>query len=492
MTLPLFTDEAIYVRWSQIAKQDAAWRFISLTDGKQPMFVWIAMNMMRVFKDPLFASRMVSVAAGFGTLLGVFFLASELFKKRTEGGIMKRLFSQHLGTNIVGLISASLFIFFPFALVYDRMALYDSLVACTIVWSIYMEVILARYVRLDIAILSGIVIGSSMLTKTSGFFGIYLFPISLLLFDFKQKTWRKKIAEWVVFFIISVSIAYSLYSILRLSPFYYIIDEKNALFVRPLSMVLYNVKIGNFAWFNYIYGNFNAIVGWFITYVGLLSILTAVSSLFLKEYFREKLFLFLWFLIPFVALGVFGNTLYPRFIYFMTVPVLVLVVSTLFFLYRNKKMRYAFYLVFGLILLGYLYADKKIILDFPHAPIPQADLGQYINSWPAGGGIKEMIAFFDKESKNGKIYVATQGTFGSLPTYAVEIYLGENKNIEKKGYYPLPENIPQELVKKSKSMPVYFVFNDSEFPPATWPLELRVKYQKGIGDRHLSIYQIVP
>ena len=38
-TLPIFTDEAIYIRWGQIAKNDAAWRFISLTDGKQPLFI---------------------------------------------------------------------------------------------------------------------------------------------------------------------------------------------------------------------------------------------------------------------------------------------------------------------------------------------------------------------------------------------------------------------------------------------------------------------
>ena len=61
--LPIFTDEAIYVRWAQIASNDANWRFISLTDGKQPMFVWIAMVLMKFISDPLLAGRIVSVAA---------------------------------------------------------------------------------------------------------------------------------------------------------------------------------------------------------------------------------------------------------------------------------------------------------------------------------------------------------------------------------------------------------------------------------------------
>src|SRR3990167_1466866 len=59
LDLPIFTDEAIYVRWSQIAEQDANWRFISLTDGKQPSFVWIAMIVMKFVSDPLLSGRLV-------------------------------------------------------------------------------------------------------------------------------------------------------------------------------------------------------------------------------------------------------------------------------------------------------------------------------------------------------------------------------------------------------------------------------------------------
>src|SRR5258706_6489945 len=80
LNLPIFTDEAIYVRWAQIASNDAAWRFISLTDGKQPMFVWIAMVLMKFIQDPLFAGRTVSVIAGFFSMIGLFFVGNELFK----------------------------------------------------------------------------------------------------------------------------------------------------------------------------------------------------------------------------------------------------------------------------------------------------------------------------------------------------------------------------------------------------------------------------
>src|SRR3990172_5475681 len=82
LIIPIFTDEAIYTRWAQIAANDANWRFISLTDGKQPMFVWFAMIAIKFIDDPLIAARLVSVFTGFFTMLGLWFLSFELFKDK--------------------------------------------------------------------------------------------------------------------------------------------------------------------------------------------------------------------------------------------------------------------------------------------------------------------------------------------------------------------------------------------------------------------------
>src|SRR3990167_7652447 len=167
MSLPIFTDEAIYTRWSQIARFDAGWRFISLTDGKQPLFVWLDVISMKIINDPLLSGRIVSVFAGFLTMIGLFFLGREIFKNRW-----------------IGILSAFLYLIFPFALVYDRMALYDSLVGTFAVWRLYFEVLLIKKLRLDVALILGMILGGGVLTKTSGFFSIYLMPFTLLLFDF--------------------------------------------------------------------------------------------------------------------------------------------------------------------------------------------------------------------------------------------------------------------------------------------------------------------
>src|SRR3990167_10892944 len=77
LDIPIFTDEAIYIRWAQIGSRDANWRFIPLTDGKQPLFVWAMMISIRLFQDPLYAGRIVSVLSGLASLIGVYFLSRQ-------------------------------------------------------------------------------------------------------------------------------------------------------------------------------------------------------------------------------------------------------------------------------------------------------------------------------------------------------------------------------------------------------------------------------
>src|SRR3989344_7406580 len=55
--IPIFTDEAIYLRWAQIALTDPRWRFISLIDGKQPLFIWLLLPVLKLMSDPLVRSE---------------------------------------------------------------------------------------------------------------------------------------------------------------------------------------------------------------------------------------------------------------------------------------------------------------------------------------------------------------------------------------------------------------------------------------------------
>src|SRR3972149_3573367 len=75
-SLPVFADEAIYVRWAQVMRAEATLRFLPLTDGKQPLFMWLVIPFLKIIRDPLFAGRVTSVFAGVGTLVGIFLTAN--------------------------------------------------------------------------------------------------------------------------------------------------------------------------------------------------------------------------------------------------------------------------------------------------------------------------------------------------------------------------------------------------------------------------------
>ena len=478
--LPIFTDEAIYLRWAQIALNDSAWRFISLTDGKQPMFIWVTVAFMKFIEDPLLAGRLVSVFSGFFTMVGLFFLTYELFKNKATAFLV-----------------AILYIFYPFAQVLDRMALYDSMVATFSVWALYFSILLVRKTRLDIAYTLGFVIALGILTKTSNFFSIYLLPFTLILFDFKRKNLPNKFLTWVTFAIFASVLSFAMYNILRLSPLFQMIQAKNAIFVYPLSEWLEHP-------FTFFIGNLNGLFSWLFSYLTLPYILLIVFSLiFINKFTKEKILLFLYFLVPFVALALFGRVIFPRFIYFMSLYLLPLaawglnyIISEALRYSEGKNKAHVIKKLIPIIVFAFIWYPGFVSYQFAKDPInsqiAKADNNQYVNSWAAGWGVKESVEYFKDKAKNQKIFIATEGTFGLLPA-SMELYMVDNKNIKIKGYWPV-DIFPKEALNYAKKMPSYFIAYQSNhiIIPPEFPLKLVFQVRQGNTDYFYRVYQILP
>lgn len=486
LSLPIFTDEAIYVRWAQIANADSAWRFISLVDGKQPLFIWLEMIMMRFVKDPLLAGRLVSVMAGFATVVGVYFVAYELFSKL-----------ENEKKRIVASVSSALCVILPITLVYDRLAIYESLVTALFIWSLYFQIRLVRVIRFDHSLVLGFVLGAAVLTKSIGFLSIYLTPFLVLLFNFEKKNLKNRILKTILYFGVSTVLAYLIYSILRLSPFFHMINQKNTVFIYTFG-----------DWFRFtmqqrvdlFISNSKGLFDWLFVYFTIPFVFLAlVSFIFDKKLLKEKTILILWFLLPILSLCFLGRTLYPRYIVFMTIPLLPLVSLSIFNILERIKPVWGKVLFVIAILIVPFRSDFYILTDFARAPIPKLDLEQLINGWPAGGGVKESVEFFEEQAKKGEIMIGTQGTFGLMPA-AYEIYLNQNQNVRINGFWPVESNqVPLLLLDYAQRIPTYFVFYqecpDCEFPgdaPDSLGLKEVVSYKKGIGKTSLTIYQVLP
>lgn len=466
-SFPIFTDEAIYIRWSQIGSRDAAWRFISLVDGKQPLYTWIAMVLMRFVSDPVLAGRLVSVFAGLGSLVGIFFLGWEVF-----------------ASTRIGIIASILYLISPFALVYDRMALYDSLVTMFSIWNLYGAILLVRYKRLDIALIFGITLGLGMLNKTSGFLSLYMVPLTLFLFDWKKTGVIRRLGAWFLCVLVAIFISQGMYSVLRLSPLFGVIAQKNAIFVFPFSEWLKHPT-------NFFIGNIRGLFDWLINYLTWPVWITALlPALFFWRHTREKLLLYSWWFVPFAALALFARILYPRFILFMTMPLLILAAVAIDGIVKKYGRTMFGFFVIAIMIIPSIWTDYLFITNPIYAPIAQADRGQYLNDWPSGWGVREVKDYLLKESLHGKVVVYTDGTFGLLP-YGLEMYLVDLPNIEIHGIWPIPANPSPDVLTSVREYPTYLVLNQLLEAPKEWSLTLLATYYKGLrSDRSLRLYKV--
>lgn len=471
---PIFTDEAIYTRWSQIALNDASLRFISLTDGKQPLWHWFTMSAMKVIADPLLAGRFVSAAAGFAAMIGIWFLTYEL-----------------LGKKKTAFFAALLYLITPFSLLYDRIALVDSMLTMWGIWALYFGVKTARLLRLDYAMLTGFVIGAGLLTKSPGVFWQYLYPLNLLFIHKK-----KSIPRWIALVVPTMVIAEGMRNIMRLSPWMHMIGRKNLTFVVSFAEFFQEP----FRWF---WGNLPSLWRWWVGSLTWPIMLTAIIGflfvllprahpLSLRRKRNVAAFLLVHATFPFLVAAAFGKVIFARYLLFVTPPVLIMTAAaaeriTSLGIKLQAKLAFALF-----ILVAAVFLDFKIITDPIGAPIIQADRDQYVDGFPAGWGIDEVIVFLKREARDKEIFLGTQGTFGLMPA-SFELYLWQNPNVEIHGYWPVSK-VPDDVVEKAAEKPTYFIYyesNEDEIPPQE-NIELVEKYQKGRSNRFMYLFRVYP
>jgi len=452
--LPVFNDEGIYIHWAKVAWHDASWRFVSLTDGKQPLQTWGTIPFLKLFPDnALFAGRLFSVATGFFGLTGLFSLLFYLFNKKTA------------------FIGSFLYILTPYFLFYDRLAMVDSGVNAFFIWILFFSVLLINTMRLDVALLFGLIAGMGLLAKSSVrlFVGLSILA-PILLKDLFQKTKRNliKLPSFFILFGITGTIALVIYNVQRLSPFLHFVEEKNNTFVmsfsewinNPFAVLFHNLRTIPY----YVFSE----LGWIILPFGILGL----GKLFSKN---KKLFLYLisWLLIPYIGISMMTRVLFPRYIIFF--GTLILIFAS-FYLGTLKKQMFLI-ASFFMIIVGTLFFNYSILFDYSKIPFPPTDRGQYIESVTVGYGIKEIIAFAREKSKEKPVIILAEGDFG-MTGDVLDVFLRKDDKIFIKGYWPLDEKeLLQHQIDLQKNY-VYAVVSHSLDYPKNWPVRLVKSYYK--------------
>lgn len=449
--LPVFVDEAIYVRWSQVMATEPTLRFLPLSDGKQPLYMWVLMFLIKFFENPLYAGRLISVFTGICSLLGVFTLSYLLFKSEK-----------------VSILASLIYSLSPFAVFFDRMALVDSMLSMFGIWTSVFGILTAKYKRLDLAMLTGFMLGFVALTKSPAIFIALLLPSFWLLSNLSS--------IWILG--ATYFIAFGMYNILRLGPNFDLLSSRTADYVLPISHFWTNTL-------DPLIPHLKDFIVW-LSSIGPLALIPLILlGIYagLSKYLKETLILILWVAVPVIVQAELGVTFTARYVYF-AIPYLFILASMVL-LIRIKWLKIITYGLISLFIVQSSIFSYHLLTNPEKANLSRGERSGYLEEWTAGQGIKEISEYLtNEESKNSgkQIVVGTEGYFGTLPD-GLQIYVNSKPNIVVIGVGVIITETPSSLKDAVKSgNKTYLVVNKSRFraDPEEFGLKLISKYPKAL------------
>ena len=439
---PIFADEAIYIRWAQVMRAEPTLRFLPLTDGKTPLFMWTLMPVLKLVEDPLLAGRLLSVGTGFIILIGVFFLARRIF-----------------GTK-VAFWSALIYAVTPYTVFFDRMALVDSMLAAFTIWSIYFGVWLLKSQHLDLAMILGFLMGGALLTKTPAMVNLLALPVTVIAFQFKG---RKKLSliKLLGCWVVALGIALVVYNLLRLGPGFSAVSGRNGDYVFTLAELAGRPLDPFLPHWGDIKDFFPKLLTWPILIFGVIGVTRVIWT---RN--RSGLVILIWALIPLLLFMAFLKTFTARYLLISIPPLLIMcgygvvILSELVSkgLKVSRVSNGLFHLVplvlFLLLVLPALYFDCLLLTDPAKANLPKNERRGYLEDWTAGYGFKELAQFFKEQAKVGPVVVGTEGSFGTLPD-GLQIYLDKDQVTILGG----GSTVSPQLKESSKTQRTFYVAN---------------------------------
>ena len=436
-SLPVFADEAIYIRWAQVMRAESTLRFLPLSDGKQPLFMWTVIPFLKFISDPLLAGRLVSVLAGLGSTVGVGMSAWILFDR-------KRL----------ALTSGLIWAILPYAVFFDRMALADSLLTMFIIWTFVFSAISLRFRRWDFSMLAGFTLGFAWLTKSPAIFSFILIPFLLLLNPDNYKG-QKKLWISIGLILTTYAIAFGMYNILRLGPEFHMIALRNQDYIHPLTEVLKHPL-------DPLRPHLRDALDFSLRLLTPVGFLLALLGLYEggKNHLKPRLILAAWWLIPLFVQAFIAKTFTARYLLF-TVPFAVILIAHGLW-HLGDRTRKHFLSLGALVLLAVtcLGFDALIIFNNWSAPLPRIERSGYLEEWTSGYGLRETAADIRQAAESGPVVVGSEGFFGT-PFSALEMYLNDLPQVRMVGLGRLIGAPDPKVVSAQADNRVFVVANST-------------------------------
>ncbi len=478
--IPIFGDEAIYLNWSQTIAEDPKQLFIPLSDGKQPLFMWFTAIATFFIKQPLMATRVIAIAAGLLTLIGIYLIVKKL------AGYKASLFA------------IALYIITPMAFFYDRIGEPDGLLATFGVWTMYFGLKLLEKSTIRNAILLGGALGLGILAKSPAIFYVVMLPFLLLANETARSSLMATIKNTTRYVFLSLVVAAAIVATMKISPLFHVIGQRTNDFVFSPTHLLTSP-------FNPLIPRIPLTFGWLNGYLTSSIVGVAIIGLVLGIYYRKHFVwsLFAWFAIPMLIEMALAKGFTPRYYLFAIPPFIMLAGLGLYWLilFLQPYIKYFSYIAI-LLFVPAVYFVFLLMTSPQQAPIPEKERAGYLEDWTSGYGIAEITSYLKKQPSGKIILVGTEGHFGTLPDGLIA-YNRQSPNIHVEGMGQPAEiyRIPAGLygwIGQNRNNLAYLVVNKSRMhvdKKEQVHLLLLASYPKAAGPNGqdaLLFYQVQP
>lgn len=495
-SLPVFADEAIYIRWAQLIIDDwSRYLFFPMNDGKTPLFVWLMVPALQLFNNPVWAARLVSVLGGFVQIW-------------LTGHILKTLGAKRQ-TQWLGMLFMTVL---PYWYFHHRMALMDGWLATAVTGTLWALLQLAQVVANRLKTKKDHQriwqpTGSELMwiAMAGGWWGlawwlklpaILIAPLFVLIPLWpKTMSWSGRLA-----LTIRVGAAgflgLCLFVILRVSPVFGQLFARGSDFLYPLSTVLAGgwtqtlPNLPTYAWY-------------FVTYLTWPICLAAVSGWFSKRHQRTHFLLWGAALGYAVPIALLGRVVYPRYLLpaavFLTISAALVYEEWLTHWVGEAKTLLA-KTWHGLVIVGLIAQTLGLSTVFmvtnwywpDQTPFVSADRSQYLEEWSSGHGIVEAVQYIQSQQANHSVAVATEGYFGTLPDALLLYFFGHNvDNLMIEGIGQPVVSIPAEFWQRSTSyQQVLLVVNSHRLQLPLAREHLRLEVCRPNGAPCLQVWDI--
>ncbi len=400
--LPIYNDEAIYLDWGWRETTVPGLLFYSLYDAKQPLLMWVFGISQKIFSDPLFAGRIVSVLCGLLTLLGIYAIGKKYFTKKTA------------------LLAGLLYIAIPIFSFFDRQALMESAIAAVGVWSGYFAIRFFELRTAKPAFMLGLILGIGYFIKSTALGFMAIFSL-LALIDMVKNRQRQTLKNSFYALLGFLTIT----SLLLIQPQQWDPLQSTNRWVLTLGEVL---KFPILHWL----GNIMADTQITIFLASPLILLLSIAGIALARKKRPQIILAIWFLGTLAIQVIFARVIIQRYLVSFLPLITLFAASSMVFAISKKKA-----LGITLAVLTIIFPFYFTVLQIQN-PIAYFSLQtkmtiysnqyDYVGGITSGYGITDAVNLLNKDIRNNRAVIGLEVNTGT-PESAIFTYFHKNPKV---------------------------------------------------------------